>query len=301
MKKDIASSIRQRLVNYSKENNDEFQLTLTRYGLQRLVFRITSSPYSHSFVLKGAMLFTLWTDEKYRSTRDLDLLGFGGAGIPEMEQIFKEICDISDPEDGLIFLKESVKGEAIRKEEEYQGVRITFQARLGNAKIPIQVDIGFGDAITPAATEIDFPNILGLSTARIRSYPKETVVAEKFQAMTNLGMANSRLKDFYDIWFLAKSFPFAGTDLSKAIENTFRHRQTKLPTSVPVALTKDFFADQQKKAQWVAFLGKTKASARPDSLADVATLLTTFLMPPTVAIAKNQVFDSTWSDGGPWK
>lgn len=300
MTANIAASVRQRLLNFSKEHKEEFQLALSRYALQRLVFRLTTSAHADRFVLKGAMLFTLWTDEKYRATRDLDLLGFGDAGIPEMVRVFKEVCAISSAEDGLVFLAESVKGEAIREAEEYQGVRITMQANLEKARIPIQVDIGFGDAITPAASKIDFPNILGLSTAEILCYPRETVVAEKFQALTKLGMANSRLKDFYDIWFLATSFPFAGIDLAKAIENTFTRRQTLVPSGMPIAFTKDFFEDSMKQTQWRAFLSKAKATVAPGTLPSVVEVIKEFLMPPSAAIAAKDSFRKKWGAGGPW-
>ena len=297
----IAASIRHRLLNFSKEHGEEFQLTLTRYALQRFVVRLIESQHRDRFVLKGATLFTLWTDEKYRATRDLDLLGFGESRIQEMERIFKEICVITSTEDGLVFQADSVKGETIRDAEEYQGVRITTQASLEQARIPIQVDIGFGDAITPAANLINYPNILGLSSASILCYPRETVVAEKFQAMTKLGMANSRLKDFYDIWFLAMSFSFSGTELAKAIENTFTRRQTKVPRAVPIALTEEFSEDSAKKAQWRAFLTKAKATVAPGTLPSVVEIIASFLMPPAVSVASKESFEMKWAAGGPWK
>lgn len=300
MTANIAASIRQRLLNVAKERNEDFQLTLAYFALQRLIYRLTISPYKDKFVLKGAMLLTLWTNEKYRTTRDLDLLGFGNSDIANLEKVFKEICGISSPEDGLIFLADSVKGEAIREGEEYQGIRLTMLAKLEQARIPIQVDIGFGDAITPRVESVDFPNVFGLSAAHVRCYPRETIVAEKFQAMVHLGMANSRLKDFYDIWFLATNFPFQGDTLTKAIENTFARRKTKVSSSPPVALTNEFFDDVNKKKQWQAFLKKIRTTSVTAELPTIVHLLNTFLMPPSQAVASQQEFKKRWEMGAGW-
>lgn len=301
MTTNIPASIRQRLHNYSKAQNDDFQLVLTRYALQRLVYRLTLSPHSDRFVLKGAMLFTLWTGDKYRATRDLDLLGSGDAEIGPMVQVFKDICAISSPEDGITFLSGAVIGELIREGDEYEGVRITLMAKIDQARIPIQVDIGFGDAITPAAKKIDYPNLLGLSAASIKCYPRETVIAEKFQAMCNLGMANSRLKDFYDVWFLAMNFSFDGKQLAQAIENTFNRRKTPITQDLPVALSQEFYDDAAKQKQWKAFLAKSKVAEANVTLSQAVKVLERFLMSPVEAIAKRSAFTKTWQIGGPWE
>jgi hypothetical protein len=301
MTTNIAASIRQRLHNYSKTQKDEFQLVLTRYALQRLVYRLTLSAHSDRFVLKGAMLFTLWADEKYRATRDLDLLGSGDAEIGPMEQVFKDICAISSPDDGITFLADTVKGEPIREGEEYEGIRITLTSKIEQARIPIQVDIGFGDAITPAAKKIDYPNILGLSAASIKCYPRETVVAEKFQAMCNLGMANSRLKDFYDVWFLAMNFSFEGKQLAQAIQNTFSRRKTPIPQVLPIALSKEFYDDATKQKQWKAFLIKAKVAEANMPLSQAVKVLDRFTMLPVEAITHTSAFTKTWRIGGPWE
>jgi hypothetical protein len=167
MTTNIAASIRQRLHNYSKAQNDDFQLVLTRYALQRLIYRLTLSSHEDRFVLKGAMQFALWTDDKYRATRDLDLMGFGDSEIAPMEKVFQEICAILSPEDGIDFLSDTVKGEPIREGEEYQGIRITLMAKIDQTRIPIQVDIGFGDAITPSAEKLSYPNL--------RCHPKTSI------------------------------------------------------------------------------------------------------------------------------
>lgn len=301
MTTNIAASIRQRLHNYSKSQNDDFQLVLTRYALQRLIYRLTLSPHSDRFVLKGAMLFTLWSDEKYRATRDLDLMSSGDSEIAPMVQVFKEICSISSSEDGISFLSDTAKGEPIREGEEYKGIRITLMAKIDQARIPIQVDIGFGDAITPAAEKIDYPNLLGLSAASIKCYPRDTVIAEKFHAMCNLGIANSRLKDFYDVWFLAMNFAFDEAQLAKAIENTFTRRKTAVPQDLPVALSNEFYDDATKKKQWKAFLNKAKVPLATESLPQIVSILERFLMPPAETITKRSAFTRTWQMGGPWK
>ncbi len=297
----IAASIRQRLHNYSKAHNHDFQLILTKYALQRLVYRLTLSAHSDRFVLKGAMLFTLWSAEKYRATRDLDLLGSGDAEIGPMVQIFRDICAMSSPEDGITFLADTVKGESIRESDEYAGIRITLTAKIDQARIPIQVDIGFGDVITPSPNKIDYPNLLGLSSASVKCYSRETVIAEKFQAMCNLGMANSRLKDFYDVWFLAVNFSFEGKQLALAIQNTFDRRKTPIPQFAPMALSKEFYNDATKQKQWKAFLNKAKVAESDLLLSNAVKVLERFLMPPVEVFAHKSPFTKTWKIGGPWE
>jgi predicted nucleotidyltransferase component of viral defense system len=208
-KKNIAASVRAKLKNKAKERQVEFQNLLVRFGNERLLYRLSQSEYQKSFMLKGASLFTIWTGEPHRPTKDMDLLGFGKNDIPTLENIFREICAI-DGEDGLEFFAESIKGAEIRAEKTYQGVRITMLASLDGARIPLQIDIGFGDAVTPTAKTETIETILDLPKPQLRIYPKETVIAEKFEAMVKLGIGNSRMKDFWDVQFLIKNFEFEG-------------------------------------------------------------------------------------------
>jgi hypothetical protein len=245
----MAASVRQRLMQLSRERSEEFHLLLTRYGLERLLYRLTQSPHAGQFVLKGAVLFQLWTGEPHRATRDLDLLGLGPPSTDRLCQVFQVVCSLPVADDGLIFLTDAVQAEQIKEDNEYEGVRLRIGARLGNARIPLQVDIGFGDAVTPGPQAVNYPTLLDFPAPQLLAYPRETVVAEKFQAMIQLAMANSRMKDFYDIWTLARKFEFAGPPLGAAIRATFERRQTALPTVTPLPLTAAFSTNRMKAIQ----------------------------------------------------
>ncbi|MGH9753997.1 MAG: nucleotidyl transferase AbiEii/AbiGii toxin family protein, partial [Blastocatellia bacterium] len=198
----LAASVGGRLRAIAKKQGEQLQNVLNRYGLERWLYRLSQSSYRDRFVLKGAMLFTLWSEEPHRKTRDLDLLGFGAKSVPEWEQMFRQICLVDVEPDGLEMLADSVRGEIIRVEEKYAGTRIKLMAMLGKARIPLQIDVGLGDAVTPAPQEISFPTMLDFPAPSLRAYRPETVIAEKFHAMVDLGLRNTRMKDFYDIWKL---------------------------------------------------------------------------------------------------
>ncbi len=299
--KDVAASVRQRLLSRSHERGEDFQLTLIYYGLERLMYRLSRSPHRDRFVLKGAMLFSVWSETPHRATRDLDLLGYGDHDVSALVTTFQEICRTSVEDDGVVFLGDVMAGEEIRDGEEYEGVRLSFEARLGVAKIPIQVDIGFGDAVIPQPEPLDYPTLLNFPAPRLLAYPRETVVAEKFQSMVELGIANSRMKDFFDLWTLSRTFSFDGARLTGAIRATFERRRTSLPTVNPVCFTSDFSRDRNKQAQWTAFLKRTGVDAQGVSLFEVLPVLQRFLMPPTTAAANGKAFDTQWPAGGPWR
>ena len=254
--RNLAASVRQRLLNIAKREGEVFDLVLTRYALERFLYRLGHSQYHSQFLLKGAMLFAVWGGEPHRPTRDIDLLGFGPSELPLLEKIFRNICQENVEPDGVEFLPDTLRAIEIREDQEYQGVRVQFEARLENAMIPIQVDIGFGDAVTPAPENITYPTVLDFAAPKLRAYPVYTVVAEKFQAMVWLGIANTRMKDFYDIWIIMQKFSFNGQLLAQAIEATFVRRNTLLPASAPLALSKVFSSDAVKQTQWKAFLRK---------------------------------------------
>lgn len=298
--KDVAASVRQRLLNRCKERGEDFQLTLIYYALERLMYRMSRSIYRERFVLKGAMLFSVWSETPHRATRDLDFLGRGSNKVPDLVRQFQEICETPVEDDGVVFLRASIAGEEIREGDEYQGVRLTFEARLGVARIPIQVDIGFGDAVLPTPEILEYPTILEFPPPRLLAYPQETVIAEKFQSMVELGIANSRMKDFFDLWFLADRFDFDGPRLTQAIRATFERRRTALPIAAPLCLTAEFSGDRAKQAQWNGFLKRAGLDVKGLTLAQVAAKLETFLMPPTLAAAKDERFESHWPAGGPW-
>lgn len=298
-KKNIAASVRAKLKNKAKEKNVEFQNLLVRFGNERLLYRLSRSAYQTAFMLKGASLFAVWTGEPHRPTKDMDLLGFGKNDIPTLENIFREIGAI-DGEDGLEFFPESIKGAEIRAEKIYQGVRITMHASLDGARIPLQVDIGFGDAVTPKAKTETIETILDLPKPKLRIYPKETVIAEKFEAMVKLGIGNSRMKDFWDVRFLIKNFSFEGELLQKAIRATFANRQTAVPQDLPVALTEVFTGNSQVIADWKAFIKRGKIASDTD-FELVIESLRVFFTPIIEAEARNTTLDRNWKSQAGWE
>jgi predicted nucleotidyltransferase component of viral defense system len=296
--RNLTASVHDRLLDLARKQKEEFQLLLTRYCLERLLYRLSRSPHRNLFILKGAMLFAVWSNDRHRPTRDLDLLAKGQSSIERFEQIFREVCGQAVEEDGLEFQSDTVRGERIKEDADYEGVRMQFEVRLGSARITLQVDLGFGDVVTPAAAEVTYPTLLAFPAPTLLAYPKETVVAEKFQAMVLLGTANSRMKDFYDLLILSQRFGFDGPSLCGALRATFKRRETALPGEPPVALTEGFSSDQNKLRQWQAFLRKSKGEA--NDLGQVVQALRLFLMPPAQAAAQGETFAWSWPAGGPW-
>ena len=250
--RNIAASVRQRLLNLAHARGEPMELLLTRYALERLLHRLSLSPHRERFVLKGAMLLATWFDEPHRATRDVDLLGFGDAAEDALLATFREIMAV-EVDDGVSFDLKGLRIEAIREEVEYGGSRLRTTAALAGARIPITVDIGFGDAVEPGIEDIDLPVLLEMPSPHLRAYPPETVIAEKFHAMVALGRANSRMKDYYDVWMLIDSFELEPTRMRRAIEATFARRNTDIPASVPDGLRDEFSADAGKQRQWEAF------------------------------------------------
>lgn len=271
----IAASVRARLLNLARQTNQPFDVLLTRFVHERLLYRLSRSPHADRFVLKGAMLLITWLPETTRGTRDLDLLGFGDASEQRIIDIFREVLASPD-DDGVVFDLDTLQVGLIREELEYGGVRLRCTASLSGARIAVVVDIGFGDSVEPGLETIEYPALLDLPAPRLRAYAPETVIAEKFQAMVTLGRANSRMKDFYDIWILTKTFDFAPDRLARAIAATFARRQTAIPTDRPDALTPDFAEDPLKQRQWAAFAADIDHA--PTELALVVGDLATFLM-----------------------
>jgi len=298
--RNVAASVRQRLLNHSRETGQEFQHVLTRYALERLLYRISQSPVRESLILKGAMLFQVWSGQLHRPTRDLDLLGFGDPSHERFADVFRDICRLDVEPDGMEFDTDSVRVEDIREDVEYSGIRIRLRATLAGARLELQIDIGFGDAITPDPVETNYPTLLEFPAPIVRAYPRETVVAEKLQAMVMLGIANSRMKDFYDVWTLSRLFDFRGESLTDAIAATFDRRQTAIPDGVPFALTDEFATDSAKQTQWSAFVRKGRFDDCPTDLLEVVEPLREFLLPPLSALSAETRFVRTWPAGGPW-
>lgn len=253
-----AASIRARLKQHTDTSKQDFNLTLTRYGLERLLYRLSISEHAPNFLLKGALLFQLWYGQTHRPTRDADLLGFGPDDVPTLVNVFRSLCSIT-VDDGIVFDPESAAGAPIRKEAGYGGVRIDLRATLDGARLSLQIDIGFGDAVTPAAQPIAYPTLLAdVPAPTLRAYPKATVVAEKLHAVTVLGMTNTRMKDFFDLGLLLRDTTLDDAQLQRAIEATFARRQTAMPSATPVGLSDAFADDVTKQLQWRAFLKKNK-------------------------------------------
>ena len=296
--KNIAASVRARLLKLAKETQQEFNLLITRYCIERLMYRLSISKYTDSFLLKGALLFDLWFSIPHRPTRDVDFLGLGSSETTVIKNIFKEICDIHF-EDGVTFKSETVVVKDIRKQANYPGLRVTFLAMIENIKCSIQVDIGFGDVITPRSETIEYPTILEEFTApQLRAYSYYTVVAEKLETLIQLGIANSRMKDYFDLWVLAHHIDFNGAILRKAIQATFTRRKTEMPDKHPFGLTETFAQDSQKQIQWSAFLRKNSLEALP--LENVVQFLSDFLWPAIQSARESHPLDLFWKAGGPW-
>lgn len=292
------ASLRARLENVARATGRELQLVLSDWAIERLLYRLGASTHASGFVLKGAMLLRLWTGEKGRATWDLDLLGHHRGTVTELEEVVRHICSVV-VDDGIVFDPGTIRGEVIRAAQEEAGVRIRLEARLDRARIPMQVDVGFGDAVTPAESSIRYPTVLDQPAPVVLAYPREAVIAEKAEAMVSLGQSNSRMKDFYDVRALAWTHSFGGEQLAGAIRATFDRRGTRIPTQVPVALTREFAEDPGRAPQWRAFLRRGRLQG-PASVGELSGDLREFLMPPLEAAAGGQAFRSSWAAGGPW-
>jgi len=297
--RNIGASVRDRLLNKARAEKLDYNLLLTRYGLERLLYRLSISEQRDQFLLKGALLFDLWLDVPHRPTHDADFLGFGSAEIFHLEAIFRDISRIV-VEDGIVFQPESVKAAEIRKGAHYGSVRVTLMGLLSSARCPLQIDIGFGDAVVPGPEDARYPVILpGMPEPQLRVYPRYTVVAEKLEALTSLGMLNSRMKDFFDLWVLAKHADFDGTVLSRAVAATFNRRRTAIPKGMPIGLSDEFINDSQKEKQWQAFLRKNALDPMP--LAGVIADLRAFLLPILVPVSVSSDQDMAWHAGEGWR
>ena len=259
---DIAASVRQRLLNLARAEGQLFDVILVAFGLERLVYRLSVSDYRNRFVLKGGMLVTLWTADTGRFTRDIDFLAFGSDEEAELKAAFSQILGI-DGGDGLVYDVASLTAVAIREDQIYGGMRLRTDAYLGSTRIPITVDLGFGDALGDPKFEIEYGSLLDFPAASIRAYSPATVIAEKFQAVVALGLANSRMKDLYDLCTLPKSVDIDMGDLAVAIRGTFARRDTIVPAACPVGLSGEFTSDPAKITQWRAYSEGTALEGRP--------------------------------------
>jgi hypothetical protein len=296
----LPASIHQRLLNQAKEQSRPLQELLQYFAIERFLFRLSQSPHATRFYLKGALMLRLWDAPLSRPTIDVDLMGQQMLSQDELEQVIKDVCMHQVPDDGCRFEAATVRTQPIRLEDQYGGIRVTFISHIGKIRLNMQVDVGFGDVIVPGPIPIDFPALLDFPAPHLLAYSPESAIAEKFQAMVILDSANSRMKDFYDIWLLARGHPFEGSVVSHALQATFTRRQTPFPLDIPIALTDRFVKDRLKQTQWNAFVRKGHLAAEQVSLNEIVELLRGFLLPPMRASAKRESFDRHWPAGGPW-
>lgn len=246
------ASVRQRLLNLARDKGQVFDVVLVTYGLERLMYRLSISEHRDSFVLKGGMLVTLWIGDENRVTRDADFLGFGEPSEEQLISVFSDVMSLQ-ADDGLVYDIDNLTVRPIREEQQYGGLRLKTVANLGKTRIPIVIDVSFGDATIAPDFTIEYPALLDMPAARIRAYPPASVVAEKFHAIVTLGLVNSRMKDYYDLWAILNSQPAGENELADAIAATFSRRETQIPTNVPAGLSDQFSADPQKTQQWATY------------------------------------------------
>ena len=292
--KNVGASVRARLLRRSRDQRTDFQILLTRYALERSLYRLSRSEHRNRFILKGAMLFVTWVEAPFRPTRDLDLLGYGDNSPEAISDAFRAILTQPVDDDGVAFDVDGLEVAPIREDLEYGGVRVRTQATIAGARIPIQVDVGFGDAITPGPIEIDYPALLDAPAPHLRAYPIETVVAEKFHALAARGITNSRLKDYYDLWLIADTFELDRAPLAAAVRQTFARRETALPQEKPTGLSEayvDTWGDQ-----WRTFLNRERMAAAPEQLATVVADLERFVLP----LIEEAEGDWRWKPGTGW-
>lgn len=297
---DIAASVRARLLAYSKETGRPFQEVLQYFAMERFLFRLSQSKHADKFVLKGGLMLTAWNAPRSRPTKDMDFLAHMSNDNESVANVVREVCNVVELADGLIFDPESIEAVVIKEDADYEGVRVTFMGHLQNARIHMQIDMGFGDVVVPDPIQISYPTILDHDAPRIRGYPRETTIAEKFEAMVKLRQLNSRIRDFFDVWILSRQFNFDGPTLANAIRQTFSNRKTEIE-SMPVAFLSDFTSDAAKQAQWKGFCRKSRIDFAPESLEELGRAISKFLTPIAEAILDGNHFDQNWEAPGPWR
>lgn len=281
MKKEITNieaSVRALLHNKARETNRPFMEVLQYYGMERFLYRLSCSKYSDKFILKGALMFTVWNVSERRPTIDIDFAANYDNKVDAIENVIKDVCKVTFDADGMKFDAATVSGRRIKEDADYEGVRIKFVGLLGRAKIPMQIDVGFGDKIYPDPSVIRYPTILDMKEPNLKGYPIESVVSEKFEAMVKLGSLNSRMKDFYDIWLMIRSFDFDDSLLAKAIKKTFEHRNTSIPEKSPLFDEKIYDKKSDRQALWKAFISKNDIKNTPDKLSIIAEQIEQFLL-----------------------
>ena len=297
--KDIAASVRARLQANAKQTDRPFQEVLQYFAMERFLFRLSVSPHADKLVLKGGLMLTAWRAPSTRPTKDIDFLAEMPNDVDSVMGVVKDICLQGVDPDGLTFDVDSIEGRVIKEDADYEGVRVTFLGYLQNARVNMQIDMGFGDVVVPGVAMLEYPTILDHDVPKLSGYSRETTIAEKFEAMVKLGQINSRIRDFFDIWLLLRQFDFEGPVLARAVQETFANRGTAIKPD-PVALTAEFAADASKMRQWTGFLRKSRIDFAPDTLQEVVEATADFLRPVARALASSEDFTSQWTAPGPW-
>ena len=296
--RNLPASIHDRLLTQARLSSRPYNEFLQYYAIERFLYRLSQSEHAGQFVLKGALLYRAWGLLAFRPTRDIDLLGYTSNEVKNLVAIFRDVCGQKVEEDGLSFSPETVTGERIKEDADYQGVRVRLIGSLGKARVHLQIDVGFADVVSPAPVMMDYPVILPMPAPVLHGYPPETVVAEKLQAMIYLGAVNSRMKDFYDLWILANHFEFEGAVLQEAVRRTFERRNTKIPTTEPAAFSGQFAREKQN--QWRAFLDTSTIADAPDQLEAPLARLREFVLALFQDLCAGRTSVKRWTSGGPW-
>ena len=297
---DVGASARQRLLNQSRAQARPFQELLQYFAMERFLYRLSRSTFSDRFILKGALLLTAWRAPFSRPTMDIDLAGRTSNELNHIAERVRSVCEtVTDP-DGIEFIAASIEVSRIKEDADYEGVRVRFHATLARARIPMQIDIGFGDVIVPAPKELEYPTLLDFPAPVLSTYPRETVVAEKLEALTKLGLLNSRLKDYYDLALLSRMYPFDGAQLSAAIQATFRHRGTRIEAD-PIGLTEAYHEDPARTLQWKAFVRRSRFTEQPDELKHLVSDVRRFASPVLAMATGEEQLILSWRAGGPWE
>ncbi|MFH0788466.1 MAG: nucleotidyl transferase AbiEii/AbiGii toxin family protein [Pseudomonadota bacterium] len=297
--KDTAASVHQRLLDKARESSRPFNELLQHFAIERFIYRLFRSPRANRFILKGALMFSGWVGRVTRPTMDIDLLGRIDNSLEAIVAAMKDACEMEVEADGMLFQAETVTAARITEDAEYEGVRVRIRGSLGKARFSLQIDIGFGDVIVPGPIKVTYPVLLDFPAPELKGYSMESTIAEKFQAMVKLGILNSRMKDFYDIWLLSRRFDFKGETLSEAIEKTFMNRKTLIPNT-PKVFDPSFPHDTDKQVQWRGFIKKAKLTDAPETFEDVVSTIRVLLEPIVTSLGDGRRFMGTWNAPGPW-
>lgn len=298
--RNLAASVHQRLLDMARETDRPFNELLQHFAIERFIYRLSRSTHAKRFILKGALMLPVWSGSASRPTMDIDCLGRMDNDLDLIASTARDICNVSTVPDGMTFNAVSVTVTRITEDAEYEGTRVRLRGNLGNARISIQMDIGFGDVIVPGPGRFEYPGLLDFPHAKLKGYSRESTIAEKFHAMVKLGVLNSRMKDFYDLWLLSDSYDFRGDTLAEAVGKTFSNRNTPVMLNPPV-FDPSFGEDSIRNSQWLGFISRTRLDDVPTAFSEITASIRKFLKPVVSAIARDKPFRKSWKAAGPWR